>query len=191
MFVESASDTPTAGGFAEEALVAVTDQTATPTSMSSPPTSYYPSPAASTAGAPVPPANSGDVRTVPYGGQGQEPRVRFSGGRFPGPPPCRFCLDTTHRQEEFPVVANAGLQAKLLEAREGNYQKLRIRQGLRPGSPFNHQGPSAWRNQRQAVPAGVNVVAELHPDPTEDHVAQAADETREDLQLTGEAGEDA
>ena len=188
--VESASDIPTAGGFAEEAILAVTDQTATPTSMSSPPTSYYLSPAASTAGAPVPPANSGDVRTGPHGRQGQEPRVRFSGGRFPGPPPCRFCLDTTHRQEECPVVADAGLRAKLLEAREANYQKLRIRQGLRPGSPLNRQGPSAWGNQRQAAPAGVNVVDESHPEPTEDHVAQAADETREDLQLTGEAGED-
>ena len=63
--VESASDIATAGGFAEEAIVAVTDQTATPTSMSSPRTSYYPSPASSTAGSPVPPPNSGDVRTGP------------------------------------------------------------------------------------------------------------------------------
>ena len=169
----------------------MTDRTGTLTSMSSPPTSYYPSPAASTAGPPVPPVNSGDVRTGPYGRQGQEPLVRFSGRRFTGPPPCRFCLYTTHRQEAFPVVADAGLRAKLLEAREANYQKLRIRQGLRPGSPFSRQGPSAWRNQRQAAPAGVNVVEEPHPDPTEDHVAQAADETREDLLLTEEAGEDA
>ena len=130
--VESASHIPTAGGFAEEAILAVTDQIATPTSMSSLHMSYYPSPAASTAGAPIPPANSGDVRTGPYGRQGQEPRVRFLGGRFPGPPPCRFCLETTHRQEECPVVADASLWAKLLEARGANYQKLRIRQGLRP-----------------------------------------------------------
>ena len=189
--VESASDIPTAGGFAEESILAVTDQTATPTSMSSPPKNYYPSPAASTASAPVPPANSGDVRTGPDERQGQEPRVRISGGRFSGPQPCRFCLDTTHRQEAFLVVAGAGLRAKLLEAREANYQKLRIRQGLRPGSPFNRQGPSAWRDQRQAAPAGVNVIEESHPDPTEYHVAKAADETREDLLLTGEAGEDA
>ena len=161
--VESASDIPTAGGFAEEAILAVTDQTATPTSMSSPPTSYYPSPAASTAGALVRSANTGDVRTGPYGRQGQEPRVRFSGGRFPGPPPCRFCLDTTHRQEECPVVADASLRAKLLEARETNYQKLRIREGLGPGSPLNRQGPSAWRNQRRATPAAINVVEEPHP----------------------------
>ena len=169
----------------------MTDQTATPTSMSSSPTTYYPSPAASTAGAPVLPANSGDVRTRPYGRQGQDPHVRFSGGRFPGPPPCRICLDTTHRQEECPVVADSGIGTKLLEAREVNYQKLRIRQGLRLGSPFNRQGPSAWPNQRQAAPSGFKVVEELHPDPTEDHVAQAADETREDLLLTGESGEDA
>ena len=112
------------------------------------------------------------------------------GGRFPGPPPCRFCLNTTHRQEECPVVADAGQRAKVLEARESNYQKLRIRQGLRPGSPLNCPGPSAWRNQRQGAPEGVNVVEEPHPDPTEDHVAQAADETREDLQLKVDPGED-
>ena len=162
--VESASEIPTAGGLSEEAILAVTDQTATSTSMSSPRTSYYPSPAVSAAGAPVLPANPGDVQTGPYGRQGQETRVRFSGGRFPGPPPCRFCLDTTHRQEECPVVADAGLRAKGLEAREANYQKLRIRQGLRPGIPSNRRGPSAWRGQRQATPAGVNLVDESHPD---------------------------
>ena len=124
----------------------MTDQTAKPNPMSSQPKSYYPSPAASTAGAPIPSVNSSDVRTGPYVGQGQEPRVRFSGGRFPGPPPCQFCLDTTHRQEECPVIADAGLREKLLEAREVKYKKLRIRQGLRPGSLFNRQGPSAWRS---------------------------------------------
>ena len=138
--VESVSDIPTAGRFAEEAILAVTDQTATPTSMSSPPTSNYPAPAASTAGAPFPPANSGDVHTVPYGGQGQDPRVLFSGERFPGPPPCWVCLDSTHRPEAFLVVADAGLRSKLLEARDTNYQKLRIRQGLRPGSRSTARG---------------------------------------------------
>ena len=168
----------------------MTDQTATPTSMRLPPKSYYQLPTDSMAGAPVPPANSGDVRTGPHGRQGQEPRVRFSGGIFPGPPPCRFCLDTTHQQEECPVISDAGLRAKLLEAREANYQKLRIRQSLRPGSPFNRRGPSAWQSRRQEASAGVNVVEEPHPDPTEDHVAQPAYETCEDLLLTGEAGED-
>ena len=123
--------------------------------------------------------------------QGQEPPIRFPGGRFPGLPACRFCLDTTHRQEECPVVADASLRSKLLEAREGNYQKLRIRQDLRPGSPFNRQGPSAWRNQHQASPSGVNVVEKLHLDPTKAHVAQVADGTGEDLLLTGDAGKDA
>ena len=105
--VESASDIPTPGAFAEEAILAVTNRTPTRTSMSSPPTSHYPSPAASVAGAPSFPTNPGDVRTGPCGRQGQNPRVRFPSRGLPGLPPCRLILDTTHRQEECPVVADA------------------------------------------------------------------------------------
>ena len=186
--VESASEIPTAGASATEEVLAITEQSAAPSSMSSPPTSYHPSPATSTAGAPMRPMGQGGGRADPYGRSGQNPRVRFYSTGLSGPPPCRFCLDTTHRQEECPVVADAGLRTKLLEAREANYQKLRIRQGLRPGSPFNRQPPPTWRTQRPAGQAGVNVVET----PTDAYAEEAdVEETREDLMLTGEAGEDA
>ena len=93
---ESASDFPTAGRSGVEEILAVTDQTATQSSLSSPPTRYYPSPAASVAGGPGPPANPGDVRTGPYGRAGQNPRVRLSSGGLPGPLLSQFCVDTTH-----------------------------------------------------------------------------------------------
>ena len=69
--------------------------------------------------------------------------------------------------------------------------KLRIRHGLRPGSPFNRQGLSAWPNQLSTAPAGVNAVEEPQTGATKDYVAPLADETREDLALTGETGENA
>ena len=189
--VESSSDIPTAGGSVAEEILAVTDQTVAVSSLSSPPTSYYPSPAVSTAGAQDTPANPSDVRTGSYRRPWPNRRVRFSSGELPGPPPCRFCLDTRNPQKECLIVADAVLRDKHLAAREANYQKLRILGGLRPGSPFNCQGLSAWRNQRSTAPGGVNVVKEPKPGPTEDHVAQVADEPGEDLMLTGEAEEDA
>ena len=119
--VESASDIPTAGGFAEEAILAVTDQTATPTSMSSPPTSYYPSPAASTAGAPVPTVNSVDARTGPYGRQGQEPRVQFWAGDSPD------------------------------RRRAGSASTPRTEKRSAPSLPMPACGPSFWRHERPAT----------------------------------------
>ena len=50
--VESASNIRTDGGSVAEEMLAAADQTATASSLNSPSTSYYPSPAASTAGAP-------------------------------------------------------------------------------------------------------------------------------------------
>ena len=41
------------------------------------------------------------------------------------------------------MVADSALRSKLLEAREANFQTLRIRQGLRPGSQFERQPPTA------------------------------------------------
>lgn len=87
------------------------------------------------------------------------------------------------------MVSDTALRAKLLEAREANYQKLRIRQGLRAGYPFNRQPPSAWCNQRQTAPAGVKVVE----NPPEDYRAEKdsgipADDIREDLALTEKQG---
>ena len=190
--VESLSDIPTAGGTGTEEILAVTDQSVTPSSLCSPPTSYHPSPTSSTAGAQTAPAPQSDVRAYPYGRTVQNPRVRFSNPGLPGPPPCRFCLDLTHRQEQCPVVADSALRAKLLEAREANYQKLRIRQGLRPGSPFERQPPTAWRNTRTQAPARINVVEPRAEDSrTEEDPQPLAEGGPEDLTLTGEAGEDA
>ena len=56
------------------------------------------------------------------------------------------------------MVADSALQSKLLEAREANYKKLRIRQGLLPGSQFERRSPTASRNSRAQAPTGINVV---------------------------------
>ena len=89
------------------------------------------------------------------------------------------------------MVADSALRAKLLEAREANYQKLRTRQGLRPGSPFERQAPSAWRNSRAQAPARIKVVEPRETDRTEGDALPLAGEGPEDLALTGEAGGDA
>ena len=104
---------------------------------------------------------------------------------------CRFCLNTAHRQEQCRVVSDTALRENRLEAREAHCQKLRIRQGLRPGSPFNGQPPPAWQKAAPQGPARVNVFEGLPSSDDEgDPVAFTKDEL-EDLQLTGEAGEDA
>ena len=141
--VKSLSELPTARGTETEEILAVTDKSVTPSTLSSPPTSYHPSPASSSAGAPMAPAHQGDMRAYLYGRTKQNQRVRFFNPGPPGPPPCRFCLDQTHQQEQFPAVADSALRSELLEAREANYQKLRIRQGLRPGSQIERQPPTA------------------------------------------------
>ena len=130
---ESLSEVPTARGTETEEILAVTDQSVTPSTLSSPPTSYRPSPASFPAAAPMAAAHQGDTWAYPYGRPVQNQRVRFFNQGPSGPPPCRFCLELTHRQEQCPVVADSALQSKLLEAREARYQKLRIRQGLSPG----------------------------------------------------------
>ena len=150
--VESLSELPTARGTETEEILAVTDQSATLSTLSSPQTSYHPSPASSSAGAPEAPAHQGDARAYPQGRPVQNQRVRFFNQGPPGPPPCRICLDLTHRQEQCPVVADSALRSKLLAAREANYQELRIRRGLRPGSQFDRQPPTAWRTSRAQAP---------------------------------------
>ena len=155
--VESVPELPTARGTETEKILAVTDQSATPSTLSSPPTSYHPSPASSSAGAPVAPAHQGDARAYPYERPVQNQWVLFVNQGPPGPPPCRFCLDLTHRQEKCPVVADSALRSKLLAAREANYQELRIRGGLRPGSQFDRQPPTAWGKSRAQAPTGINV----------------------------------
>ena len=156
--VESLSEFPTARGAEAEEILVVMDQSVTPSTLSSPPTSYHPSPALSSAGAPVAPAHHGDEPAYSYGRPVQNQRVRFFNQGPSGPPPCRFCLDLTHRQVQCPVLADSALRSKLLEARKANYQKLRIRQILRPGSQFERQRPTAWRNPRAQAPTGINVV---------------------------------
>ena len=89
------------------------------------------------------------------------------------------------------MVADSALQSKLLEAREANYQKLCIRQGLRPGSQFERQLRTAWRNSRGQAPTGINVVEPRETGRLEEEAPLLADEGPEDLELTGEAGEDA
>ena len=169
----------------------MTDQSVTPSTLSSPPTSYHPSPASSSAGPPVAPAHQGDARAYTYGRPLQNQRVRFFNQGPPEHPPCRFCLDLTHRQEKCPVVANNALGSKLLEAREANYQKLRIRQGLRPGSQFESQPPTASRNPRARAPTGINVVEPRKTGRSEEDALPLAEKGPEDLELTGKAGEDA
>lgn len=89
------------------------------------------------------------------------------------------------------MVADPTLRGKLLEAREANYQKLRIRQGLRPGSPFNRQPPTNGRTAPVRPATDVNVVEA----DTEQALALEAEGTDlhhpEDFALTGEAREDA
>ena len=190
--VESISELPTSRRTETEDILAVTDQSVTPSTHSSPPTSYHLSPASSSAGAPMAPAHQGDVRAYPYGRPVQNQRVRFFNQGPPGPPPCRFCLDLTHRQEQCPVVAESALWSKLLEARQANYQNLRIRQGLRLGSLFQRQPPTAWQNSRaQQAPTGINVVEPREAGRWEEDALSLTDEGPEDLALTGESREDA
>lgn len=85
------------------------------------------------------------------------------------------------------MVSDTALRDKLLEAREVIYQKLRIGQGLRPGSPFNRQPQSTWSSQIQMTPASVNVVENPPEDyRTEKDPSIPAGHIREDLALTGE-----
>ena len=189
--VQSLSELPIARGTEAEEILAVTDQSVTLSTLGSPPTRYHPSPASSSAGAPIAPTHQGDTRAYPYGRPIQNQRVRFFNQGPPGPPPCRFCLDLTHRQEQRPVVADSALQSKLLEAREANYQKLRIRRGLCPGSQFTRQPPTTWRNSRAQAPTGINVVEPCEAVRSAEDAPSLSEEDAEDLPLTGEAEEDA
>ena len=65
--IESLSELPTARRTEAEDILAVTDQLVTPSTLSSPPTSYHLSPASSPAGAPMAPAHQGDARAHLYG----------------------------------------------------------------------------------------------------------------------------
>ena len=158
LLVGSLSELPTARGTQTEEILALTDQSVTPSSLKSPPTSYHPSPASSTAGPPTAPAPQADARAYPHGRPAQYQRVRFANQGMPGPPACGFYLDRTHRQEQCPVVGDSALRSRLLPAREANYQELRIRRGLRPGLQFERQPPTSWRNSRAQAPTGSNVV---------------------------------
>ena len=65
--VESLSELPTARGTETEEILAVTDDSVTPSTLSSPPTGYHPSPSSSSADAPAALAHQGDARAYPYG----------------------------------------------------------------------------------------------------------------------------
>ena len=189
--VKSLSELPTARGTEAEEILAVTDHSVTPSTLSSPPTSYHPSPASSSVGAPMATADQGDARAYMYGSPVLNQRVRFFNQGPPGPPPCGFCLDLIHRQEQCPVVAYSALRLKLLEAREASYEKLCIRQSLRLGSQFERQPPTAWRNSRAQAPTGINVVEPHEAGQSEEDASPLSEVDLEDLALTGEAGEDA
>ena len=66
----------------------MTDQSVTPSTLNSPPTSSHPSPAPSPAGVLMAPAHKDDARAYPYGSPVQNQRVRFFNQEPPGPPPC-------------------------------------------------------------------------------------------------------
>ena len=89
------------------------------------------------------------------------------------------------------MVADSTLRSKLLEARQANCQKLRIRQGLRPGSQFERQPPNACQNSLAQAPTGINVVEPSETGRSEEDAPPLSEEDPEDLTLTGEAGEDA
>ena len=83
--VESLSALPTARGTETEEILTVTDQSVTPSTLSSPPTSYHPLSASSLAGAPVAPVHQSDARVYPYGRPVQNQRVQFLNQGPPGP----------------------------------------------------------------------------------------------------------
>ena len=89
------------------------------------------------------------------------------------------------------MVADSALRSKLLAVREANYQELRIRRGLRPGSQFERQPPTAWQSSRAQAPTGINVVDPRETARSEEEALPLAEEGPKDLELTGEAGEDA
>ena len=124
--MESLSELLTAHGTETGEILAMTDESVTLSSLSSPPTSYHSLLVSSTGGTGAAPARK-PTRVYPYGRPAQNQRVWFACQGFPGTPPCRFCLDLTHRQEQCPIVADSALQSKLLAAPEANYEELRIR----------------------------------------------------------------
>ena len=89
------------------------------------------------------------------------------------------------------MVADSPLRSKLLAAPEAKYQELLIRRGLRPGSQFDRQPPTAWRNSRGQAPMGINVVEPREAGRSKEDALPLTDEGPKDLELTGEAGEDA
>ena len=119
--VESLSELPTVRRTEMEEILAVTDQSVTPSTPSSPPNSYHPSPASSSAGATMALAHQSDARAYPYRRPAHNRRVQFFNQGPLGTPPCRISLDLTHRQKQCPVVAYSALRSRLLEAREANY----------------------------------------------------------------------
>ena len=88
------------------------------------------------------------------------------------------------------MVADSALRSKLLAALEANYQELRIRRGLRPGSQFDCQPPTTWRHSRGQAPTGINMVEPREAGRSEEDALPLTDEGPEDLELTGEARED-
>ena len=76
----------------------------------------------------------------------------------------------------------------MLDAREANYQKLRVRQGLNPGSPFERQPPTTWRNSNALAPMVINVVDPRETVRSEEIALLLTDEGPEDFDLTGKPG---
>ena len=89
------------------------------------------------------------------------------------------------------MVADRALRSNLLDAHAANYQKLRIRQGLHPGSQFERQPPTASRNSRAQAPTGIKLVEPHEAIQSEEDAPTLWQGDPEDLALTEEAGENA
>ena len=85
-------------------------------------------------------------------------------------------------------MAESALRSKLLAKQETNYQELRISRGLRLGSQFKRQPPTAWRNSRGQAPTGISVVEPLETVRSKKAALPLTDKCPEGLTLTGEAG---
>lgn len=115
--VDISSNLPISERTSAEEVLPVTDQIATSSSHTSPPTSFDQSRASSPVYARPRPYPwrpwrlNGTLRL-----QGQDPRVQFVCTEFSEPLPCMVHLDPMHRMEQVYIVENAGLCSELLEA---------------------------------------------------------------------------
>ena len=134
--VESLSELPTARGTEAEEILSVTDLSVTPSTLSSPPTSYHPSPALFSAGVPMAPAYQSDARAYPYGrpvqncsamclaGREQSPTVKQKEEKQQQKQPLPMARATERLRLPFSLC---GLAATVAQRRRG------VRKDARPG----------------------------------------------------------